>query len=77
MKASVRERGKKKIEKMEGDLYGHQRSTGTNFHALVFLPGKDEVWQTCSALFYFFKNSIFLSIYSRSAMGLGSTHTST
>ncbi len=47
------------IEKMEGDLYGHQRSTGTNFHALAFLPGKDEAWQTCSALFYF----IFLVSY--------------
>ncbi len=50
MKSSVGGGG---IEKMEGDLYGHQRSTGTNFHALAFLPGKDEAWQTCSALFDF------------------------
>lgn len=42
MKARV-SREEKKIETMEGDLYGHQRSTGTNFHALAFLPGKDEV----------------------------------
>jgi len=65
IRAGAQKSNKKKLgEKIEGDIYGHQRSTETNFRALACLPVKGEVWLTCSPFVLFY----LLSIHSRSAL---------